>query len=341
MGSLTKGRIIFVLVLVAAFSGLGAFYKYYFEPKMQAYDADIKLKEAIEQRLSDLETTFDGYDPAQAVAAWRAQIEPWTQALDSRTGYFTYADWEAHEEYPEDGPILRFWYEETVYNTTQDFYREVQEKYPSFNLYQMPDLQSALNIMSAQAMDSSIDEDQVNEELSRLSIGINACRLLLEAKAGAIRGISLWPETKVDRKTGLIKRTIGLAFTMELGDFAELMEQLRTADNYFNVDALKLSYPYIAYEVRPQIEIEMLLTQARYEGLGQGGATTGGPAVGFGGPGLGGFGGGFGGGFSLDGGLGGFNPFGGFGNQNMPPPKPPKFYERAWKWFKRVVLVMN
>ena len=100
------------------------------------------------------------------------------------------------------------------------------------------------------------------------------------------------------------------------------------ADRYFSVDGMKITYPYIAYNVEPQLQVQMLLTQANYrkafvEGADKEGAAPPGAP-----------------------GAPGAAP-GGFAALQRPtdvqraPVEEPGVFGKAWKWFKTNVLVMH
>lgn len=340
MNAITRGRIIFFGVLLLVIAAFVAMYHFYVAERLRSYKADIAQMRSIASKLDDISQTFEGYDTQGAIQLWEAKITPWQDALDRRTRYFTLGDWRDHEEYPENAEdSLRFWYNDTVSATARKFYSEIREEYPSFDLNLMPDLPTALNIQNAEIFGTDIEEKDVNKELARLAFGMNTVRLLLDNKATWIKGLSLWPEAKKDSQTQLVKQTVGLAFTMPIDDLTKFLESLRTADRYYSVDAIKVFYPYVGYNKEPQLDVEMLLTQARYEGgSSPGSGAQGTSPMGMGGGMMGGADG-----MNPMGGLMGFGfgPMGGFGNTTAEPPPQPSMLQKTWKWIKRNVFVMS
>ncbi len=43
-----------------------------------------------------------------------------------------------------------------------------------------------------------------------------------------------------------------------------MFDALRQEPRYFSIEAIKISYPYIAYAMEPQLDVQFLLTQANY-----------------------------------------------------------------------------
>ena len=135
----------------------------------------------------------------------------------------------------------------------------------------------------------------------------------------------------------LVLRSTGAFVEMTMKNLVKFIEDdLRTADRYFTVDALRISYPYIAYDVKPQLQVRMLITQAIYKTRSPGGRpATGAPAA-DGAPGIG---------AGLDGVTQAQQLFrsmkGRGGSSRRAPAEEPGVVGKAWKWFKRTVLYTN
>lgn len=335
---MTKGRIIYAVTLLAVLSAFGAVYQFYLKEKLEAYHQDELLKKALEDTYSSLAQTFSNTSPEKLVQIWKFQSQPWNDALEERSKYFTAGDWFDHESPPKEGVILKVWYEETSNKMIWKLYEKVGEKMAGrYDLFP-GDIRGTLGVPSiSDWAGQNVTEDIVNAALGRLSYGIKVCDMLLAAKASSIRDIVIWPE-RVDREgySDLLRlQTLGLSFTMTSKDLVNFLEEnLRLADRYFNVDALRISYDYIAYPNEPHLNVEMLLTQAMFNPRSAAPPGGGAPVAAPGMPPMG--------------------PQELWARQNMQgmrprsrrygdegPPPEPGFFGKAWKLFKRYVLYSN
>ena len=125
--------------------------------------------------------------------------------------------------------------------------------------------------------------------------------MLIEANAQQILDINPWPPRQGPRGiNGSVEyRTYGLMFTITMQNFAVFLQKLMEEQRYFNVDHFYVHNKSLRNPGAP-LQIQMLLTQARYIPAQQGGSGPGigaqfDPTTAFT-PGAAGFGGGFGGG---------------------------------------------
>lgn len=336
---MTKRRIIGTLLLFAAFGAFGAVYKFYFEEKLQSYRQDQELLVRLETTREDIEQFFSYVQPDVLTNSWRAQIQSWDQALNERSRYFHFGDWQDFPEYPGDGPILRFWYQDRVDEMMESYYRMIYEKMGRYDL--VPDVSTVLNLMTIDTWDMMDgDEQYAHRELARLSFAMSFMEMLLDYDVSAVTSFSMWPRAAAGPGQLLTRQTVGVQVSMSAQNFIRLIESMRTSDRYFTIDAMKIAYPYIGYEREPELFIELLITQARFRmpevtdtgitlAADNGTASTGmmSPMQGMGmmGP---------------MGNMSSLFDMQGFGGQRQPPPEPGMF-DRAWRWFKRVVLVTN
>jgi hypothetical protein len=335
---MTKGRIISAIVLFAVLGAFGGVYQFYFKTQWEAYSQDEQLRQKLEATIKDLQETFGGVAPEQLVRAWRAEVQPWTDAMAERGKFFNFGNWYDHEAPPKEGPILKFWYDEQSNKMIYALYKTVSESMAGggWGLFP-PDIRQELDVASLDDWTGKdVTEQDVDSELGRLAFGISACKMLLDAKAYSINKVLIW-EVRQDPTYGnLVRfRTLGLSFSMTMKDFVNFLEQLRTSDRYFSVDGLDIRYPYVAYNTEPRLEVDMLLSQARYAPPREGapGGVPGVPGV----PGM------------LPGGRPGVTPADMFRN-SIPPRRAsanqqtaaePGFFGKAWKLFKRYVLYTN
>ncbi len=217
----------------------------------------------------------------------------------------------------------------------RDLYQKVGEAMGRYDLFPR-DVFADLQVSTVDDwVGVDVTERNANQELARLSYGISIYELLLDAKAAQIVDVEIWPQRTEQKHSNLLNlQTVGLRFSMSTRNLVELLEDLRVSDQFFTVEAMRVQYPYIAYQTEPALQVEMLLTQANYKAPSGGGAPPMMAAAGQGGQQpqtarelFMQRGGGF---------RGGMRP-----GEPAEPEEPPGAIKRAWTWFKRNVLYMH
>lgn len=325
---MSKGQIVYVAVLAAVLAAFGAVYQFYFKLKLEEYAADERWLASLEATFSQLENTFSGYKPDTLITAWRSEQQPWADAVDSRVGYFNFGNWLDVEGRPGEGEMWKFWYEKQVNNRLWELYQKVGQTMGGYAFFPQ-DIRDNVGVKSIEDWQSGdVTERDVMAELQLLEIGVKACELLLDNRASSVRDLHIWP-VRVDQRFGnnLRFRTIGLSFTMAPRDFVAFLENLRLADRYFHVDALRIVNTCIACQTEPHYTVEMLLSQARYFPPDQGDGPAGIVMAG---------------GAPAGGAQAMFNTMeGGRANRRAEPEPEPGIFGKMWKWFKYYVLVTN
>jgi hypothetical protein len=323
-----QGRIIGIVVLVVIFGALGAGYFQYIQPQFEQYGKDEKLRASLDETYNSLKDTFLGYKPELLMTAWQDKLQPWRGAREERATYFNYGDWFEHEKPAVDtARMIKFWYSDTANKMTQDFYMELYKKQNRYDNYPQ-DFRMALGVATDQEWQGrDVSEAEVVRNLDKLAYGLSACRLLLKHNVPQLSQIRLWtPRITEEYQQMLFAQTVGLQFTISTKDFVKMLDDLRTGDRYFSVDALKITYPYIGYNVEPQLQVSMLLSQTKYrkafidKSEGEPGAAT---AAGAARPGMG--------------------PASMLPppRQAPPPPPEPGVVGKVWKWIKNNILFIH
>jgi hypothetical protein len=263
-----RERILWTLVLFAVLGAFLGVYQFYFKQKLANYAKDaIALKNA-KAAYTQLKTTFEGYNPDDVIGAWRGVVQPWKESVLDRGKYFNDGKWFEHTAPSDDVPILRFWYDEQMRKEFTKLYTEFSQ---TQGLTQAPPYEQIVKqfgVATLQDLElrSDITARDINRELGRIACGMNVCRMLMKAKANYIIGVWLWPGRELKENDGLLRMwTLGLDFGMPMKDFVNFIDNnLRTADRYFNIEGLKIDYPYVGYNVEPVLHVQMLLTYATF-----------------------------------------------------------------------------
>lgn len=312
-----KETIIGLIVVVVVLALMGAAWQFHFKALFQSYKEDDKLRETLEKTYTQLEETFKGYKPELLITEWQNHMQPWRSAREERSTYFNFGDWYDIEFKPDESRMLKFWYTEESEKMLLDLYTKVYQKMGGYDRFP----QNIRNIMNVQTSDEWGDKDpdpyEVEINLAYLSFAQSLTDFLLEdAKVTSVSAMSMWPRRAPGAFMGLLGlQTVGLQVTMTAKDLINMLDKLRQEPRYFSVEALKITYPYIAYNVEPQLNVSFLLTQAMYikpvdeeETAGVvGGMATGRQAA----------------------------------RPTTTTAEEPGIFSKAWTWFKRTVLVMN
>ncbi len=320
-----RGTIIAASVLVAVFAALGAFAYFFVKPLFDEYKEDERLRQSLEQTLVNLRDNFHGYSPELLMNAWQDKMQPWRAARVERSAYFNFGDWYEREQPPEDARMRKYWYVEATGKMLQDLYTEIYAKVNRYDAYPQ-DIRRTFNVATEQDWQGrDVSDDEIARNMDRLAFGVSVCRFLLGNNVTQVGGMSLWPR-RFAKEYGdmLAMQTVGLQFTIATRDLVKMLEDLRMSDRYFCVDGIKITYPYIAYNVEPQLQVQMLLSQAFYrrqfvEGGGAAGGGAAGPA--------------------------GVSPelvaFRRPSEVERAPVVEPGVFGKAWRWFKQNILVMH
>lgn len=323
-----KTRIIGVVVLLSVLGAFGAVYQFYFAEKLEKYRQDEMFKQQLEQTYLDLEEFFDARSPDMLVSEWKSEVQPWTEVRNERAEFFSDGDWYTYDETKDEGGLLRVWYGEKSNQMVYDLY----QKASAAGLYAFPpDIRAEFGVPSASDWaNANVTEAMVRKALRQLSFGISLCEMLFDGKVKAIDRIEIWEPRQRPKDKGLLTlRTAGVQCQMTMKDFVSMIEdKVMLADRYFEIDHIRLKNPYIAasQNQEPWIQVEFLLTQAKYVGnTGQSGAAGAAGAAG------------------APAGVDASSAWERM-QANRPAPPPivePTGFAKAWKWFKRTVLYMN
>lgn len=260
-----KAQIIGVVLLLAVFGAMFGIWQFHFKEIFDGYKEDDRLRDALENTLSQLQENFKGYKPELLIEQWQNQVQPWRDAREERAQYFNFGDWYEIDLVPPEARMLKFWYTEETNKILYDLYRKVYERMGGYDRFPN-DLRMKLGVAKEEDWSGrNITWAEVEQNLRQLNFGVRLSTLLLESNVSYVRDIVVWPRRIpeiYDDMLGL--QTVGLHVTLAAKDLVKFMDNLLQEPRYFTVDSIKLSYPYIGYQVEPQIEVQLLLTQAKY-----------------------------------------------------------------------------
>lgn len=339
---LNRERVIYVGVLLLVFAGIFAVHRFYFSAKLEKYAQHQQLLEAMRKAESNLKSTFGNAQPDDVIRDHSGKVEAWNEAIAQREPFFTDKDWREHETPPQDVFILQFWYGDTSQKMVEELWEKAQKKYGPQLYERMPagfptNVQSMLGVAKAESWQGlNIEAKLVNGQLERLRYGISAFELLMDNNALKINELAI----EELGSSGFLGKDayytrLRMSFMMEAKDLVSFLDGLRMKDTYYSVEGMRVTHPYVLARYEPQLNVDMFLLRTRSEE----GESAEKPVVSA----AEGYAGKFGSPALALGGAGSDNAAAAEGTEvgeDGAAPEPGRV-AKAWKWFKRNVLVMN
>ena len=249
-----------ILLVLVFLASLAATYQFYFRERLEDYARNQEHLERMEQKLDSLRSTFSDeqgrpVEPSFVIQQWREAQEPWREALQARSALFTIGVDDELAAIPE-GRTPRFFYEDKIEELVTSLQRYAQE-----NRVFLPDVTFGVP-QREQLSGQSVTEENVRTWLERFAFGDAIARKMIDANASQIRHIEIWPPRT---EYGLLeKRTVGLDFTMTMDQLVNFLDTLGRDQRYYNVDAIRIVNRQLRVPYAPPLEVQMLLTQARF-----------------------------------------------------------------------------
>jgi hypothetical protein len=261
-----------VSALVLVFAGVFAVYKFYFAEKLATYAQHKELLSALQAREAELKTTFGTAEPDDLIRDYRGKVEAWNDAIVRRAPFFQDQEWREHEKPPQDVFILQFWYGDETKRMIEEIWEDAQKKYGAQVFERMPEgfpynLQTMLGVVyAAEWQGRDVKADDVNTQLERLSYGISALRMLMDANAQKINMLEIQELGGAGFISKGVKYTrLKLSFMMNASDLVDYLDGLRTADSFYSVEGMRISHPYVLHRYEPLLTVDMYLLRAKQE----------------------------------------------------------------------------
>lgn len=339
--SMNRERIIYVIALLLVFAGVFAVYKFYFSAKLEQYAKHEETLNKLQDVERKLKQTFGAKQPDDVIRDYNGKVEAWNEAIALRVPFFNDEDWREHETPPTDVFILQFWYGDESRRMVEEVWEKAQRKYGAQVFQRMPEgfpgsLQSMLGVVYAEDWRGrDVKAENVNEQLERLSYGISALEMLMDADALQISlvGIEKLGEAGFIGQ-GINYTRLRLSFTMEAKALVDFLEGIRQEDRFYSVQGMRIAHPYILARYEPQLEVDMFLIRAtpEEEGFDTTLAKAAPSAAAL-----------YEGGVKEEGVLNSISPRRARirAQLNEAEEVEPGVFGKAWKWFKRYVLYTN
>ena len=277
-----KTVVIMVVLLLAAFGGMAAGYQFYVKDRMKELNDHLAREQALKNKIQQMETAFadketgEGLKPEFVLAEYRGQLGPWRDSVQRRGEYFELNSDTRNIEIPE-GAVPRYYYKEE--------YPKLLEALNTKAWTEQTYLAASFPVPDPSQYDGQNPKPELIEQhLRDIAFYTDIAELLISHDATRINAIVMWPPVNDGsiRSGDLIKRTTGLDFSMGLSQLTNFWTTLLRDEQYWSVDALRITNTNLR-DGNPILDVQMLLTQARYipkQGAGpaaggDGGATAG------------------------------------------------------------------
>jgi len=255
-----RHHIIPVAILAVVIVAFGAVYQFYVKEQIEEFAENQQRLEALNTRINELSDTFAGKDslpvtPQEAVRQYRMAVQPWREEVTRRADFFTLGDSFEFEPTPEE-QIPKFYYADKRLEVEQDLRQYAIQNNCQLNAnIQFAPPPEAIENRSPSAQ-------EVNNWLREFAFGDSIVRMLVDANAASIDAVVVWPQrVQFDL---LRMRTTGLQFKIPLRDLIRFLEDFYVQSRYFNIDALAITNRNLLTQGEPQLNVDMVLTQAGF-----------------------------------------------------------------------------
>ena len=266
---LNREKIIYVSALLLVFAGVFAVYKFYFAEKLARYDQHEELLGKLQKTEANLKSTFGSRDPEEVIQDYRGKVEAWNDAIAARTPFFNDDEWREHQQPSQGESILQFWYGDESRKMVAELWETAQKKYGAQVLQRMPEgfpqsVQNMLGVVYAESWQGrDVKTTDVNKQLQRLSYGISAIEMLMEANAQYITTVRI--EERGNAAfigEGVEYTRLQLSFMMEAQVLVDFLDGLRQSDSFYSVEGMRIAHSYVLARYDPLLVVDMYLLRA-------------------------------------------------------------------------------
>ncbi len=278
-----KSVILLTLLLVGSIAGTYAVYELYVKKRMRELGEHLEEEKLLQERLTELEETFFHTKPETVLSTWRAEVQPWADAVDRRSGFYNLGDIPLRVPIPEEERELAKWYYAEV---QPKMVREIETKaYESG--FSLPDPAFGTPDPKSYGQGDDPPPREISKHLAQIEFGKAITDILVDARVKSVRSLEIWPEqTEVSGRSGDVKsRTTGLAITIGMREFVTFIDKLSQKDRYFEVKALRITNTRLR-DTNADLTVQMVLAQAYFapakqasESSGEAGASDLGQSV--------------------------------------------------------------
>ncbi len=254
-----KSVLFLTLLLLATIAGTFAVYELYVKQRMKELGEHITQQKNLEARIVQLRDAFAGRVPDVYIEAWRKSTQPWSDAVQGRSQFFTLGDFDQEVEIPEE-VIPKIYYKEELPKRIKSL-----EDYAAENQVQVGDVNCGVPGAGNFGEGTNPKREEIAEHLKNYDYCAAVTKMIVDAKPISLDPLRIWPEITKDARSGAVKkRTTGISMRMSTQAMVRFLDKLSQSDRYFRVEEFKISNSDLNQN-DPILSVELVLTQAKFE----------------------------------------------------------------------------
>lgn len=255
-----KSVVILTILLIASIAGTYAVYELYVKQRMQELAAHLEQERQLHSKITSLSDQFYSTEPPVVLEEWRRSTQPWSDAVDARTRFYTLGRFVEEVKIPQE-VIPRFFYRDELPKRIQSL-----QDYADQRNVQLSDVGCGVPPADSYRAGSNPPRREISDHLQDYDYCAALTRMLIDAGPQTIQPLSIWPEREVNIKSrGIIKeKSTGVVMDIRMQQLARLLESLVQADRFFRVDTLRIANTNLN-DPDPLLNVSLIITQTSFE----------------------------------------------------------------------------
>jgi hypothetical protein len=255
-----KSVLLLTALLLASIAGTYAVYEFYVKARMKELGDHIEQEKRLRSKLSILDETFFGTEPDVVLKEWRESTQPWSDAIDGRTKFFTLGELATSVEIPEE-KIPRFYYREELPKRIKAL-----EDYALSKNVEISDLGCGVPGAESYGAGTNPAAAEIARHLKNYDYCAGLTKMFINAGPQSIENLSIWPtrDVKIKSRGTIQERTTGVTMLIRMEPLVRFLDTLAQSPRYIHVDALRISSANLN-ETDALLNVDLLITQSNFE----------------------------------------------------------------------------
>lgn len=254
-----KSVVLLTILLIASIAGTYAVYELYVKEKMKALGEHTVQVKQLEDRIKILQDTFTKTQPQVILDLWRQGTQPWAEAVDNRSRFFTLGTMVEPVEIPEE-VIPKIYYGDELPKRIDRL-----TEYAAGKGVIIGDTGCGVPAATFYGQGKNPTATEIKKHLETYDYCAALTRMMVDAGPLSVDPLRIWPEEEVKTRSGVIrKRVTGISLRTSTEPLIRFLDRLAQSDRYFKVDELRISNSNLL-DPNPTLSVEMVLTQAAFE----------------------------------------------------------------------------